>query len=381
MKTIRHAATLFYYDGPQVFEGRDEIGGHYIAVMVQPSDGRECYLVAGVEPEQLRQFRTGMIDLRSLLLKRAQPEWYLGTAQQGLNEPLLILLQDTPLEDSPYLPELGFVLHDHPATVETLKTAQERQNLVLEVAVEPPESAQENRIHVPTLVELLAHVQNMLKHAYASALRELTESQRRNIDRLDAHLLDVIVPAAAGSFRVVFEAASRPDLFGHNDLARALDIVDDLFENVADPPKALETAKLHRGHLASSYLRLLQFLVKSDSGLRYRWAEPQFVESRGRTVTRAEAAPLADLLATVSNLAAQSVVLVGALKKADVDSGTWRLATHEGNFSGKTQAGGPTLAGLRLESNYRFTCIEEIAELEVSLHEQRSLLLTEYEPA
>jgi hypothetical protein len=36
MKTIRHTTTLVYYDGPQVFEGRDSIGVLYIAVMVEP---------------------------------------------------------------------------------------------------------------------------------------------------------------------------------------------------------------------------------------------------------------------------------------------------------------------------------------------------------
>ena len=68
MKTIRHTTTLFYYDGPQVFEARDAIGGHYVAVMVEPEGGHDRYLVAGVEPERLRQFRAGLLDLRTLLL-------------------------------------------------------------------------------------------------------------------------------------------------------------------------------------------------------------------------------------------------------------------------------------------------------------------------
>ena len=47
MMHIRHASTLFYYDGPQVFEARDAIGGHYVAVLA-PSDGADDrYLVAG----------------------------------------------------------------------------------------------------------------------------------------------------------------------------------------------------------------------------------------------------------------------------------------------------------------------------------------------
>jgi len=68
MKTVRHTMTLVYYGGPQVFEARDAIGGHYIAVLVEPVEEKDRYLVAGVEPERLRRFRIGTLDLRSLLV-------------------------------------------------------------------------------------------------------------------------------------------------------------------------------------------------------------------------------------------------------------------------------------------------------------------------
>ena len=79
MKTIRHTCTLYYYDGAQVFEGRDAIGGHYLGVMVGPIEGRERYVIAGVEPERLRQFRIGSLDLRTLLLERAETSWFLAS--------------------------------------------------------------------------------------------------------------------------------------------------------------------------------------------------------------------------------------------------------------------------------------------------------------
>lgn len=50
MKSIHHFATLFYYDGVQIFEGRDAIGGHYLALMIEPVEGEDCYFLAGVEP-------------------------------------------------------------------------------------------------------------------------------------------------------------------------------------------------------------------------------------------------------------------------------------------------------------------------------------------
>jgi len=126
MKTIRHTTTLFYYDGPQIFEARDAIGGHYIAVMVGTESGDDRYLVAGVEPERLRQFRRGMIDLRSLLLERQIPEWHLARASESSENDFVLEPQDGSLEKSGFLPESGFMLHDQPAEETTLREARER---------------------------------------------------------------------------------------------------------------------------------------------------------------------------------------------------------------------------------------------------------------
>jgi hypothetical protein len=381
MKTIQHTATLFYYDGPQVFEARDAIGGHYVGVMVEPENGQDRYLVAGVPPEQLRRFRSGTIDLRSLISEACIREWFLATAPAGLEQPLTLIAQSTSLASTAFLPEEGFVLHDRPAEDLALREARQRSNLVLEIAAEPPEAASEHRIRVETLIGLLSRVQTMIKHAYGAALRELPLDARRVIDRTDAHSMDVVIAAAPGSFRVVLEAASKPDLFGQSELARALQRVDVLFENAADPQKALATVKAHRGHLAGSYLRLLRFLVQHKTGLRYSWAEPSFSRARFGEVTESEAGPLVDTLSGISNLGSESVTLVGDFEKVNRSNGVWGLLTSEGPCSGKVREGGPSLDGLKVGGRYRFSCVEEIEEVEATGREQRTLYLIEHEPA
>lgn len=380
MKTIRHTTTLFYYDGPQVFEARDAIGGHYLAVMVEPQDGQDRCLVAGVPPERLRQFRSGTLDLRSLLAEAGKEEWYLATTAAGLDQPLALVPQRAPLMESGLLPDAGFVLHDRPAEELALKEARERNNLVLEIAADPPEAAEEHRIRVGTLIGLLGHVQTMVKHAYGAALREMSPDSRRAIDKTDAPLMDVVIPAGAGSFRVVLEAAQKPNLIGQNELARALQRVDVLFENAANPQKALATVKTHRGHLAGAYLRLLRFLVQHKTGLRYSWAEPAFAKPNNRAVTEAEAGPLVDVLSGVSNLGSESITLVGEFEKMNRGAGSWGLLTDDGLYSGKVREGGPSLDGLKAGARYKFSCIEEIEEVEGTGREQRTLYLNEHEP-
>lgn len=379
MRTIRHTKTLFYYDGPQVIEARDAIGGHYIGVMVEPVEREDRFLIKGASPENLRLFRSGALDLRSLLLDTVSDDWFLGTAPGGFGEPFATTVRQESLDNSGFLPEPGFFLHDQVTENETLREARERNNLVMEVSVEPPEATYEHRIRVSTLAALLNHVQTVVKHAYGVALRDLSLETRRAIDKSNAHLLDVVIPAAPGSFRVFFEASKETDLLGQSEMARALERVDQLFEHSADPARALAIVKEHKGHLAGAYLRLLRFLVETRTGIRYSWAEPGFSRPKAGSVSESQARPLVDVLSGVSNLGAEQVSFVGKLEKGDTH-GTWRISSPEGDFSGKVRDGGPSMEGLKLGSTYRFSCLEEIEEVESTGREIRSLYLLEYEP-
>ncbi|MBI4569902.1 MAG: hypothetical protein HY719_16035 [Planctomycetes bacterium] len=379
MKTIRHHATLCYYDGVQVFEARDEIGGHYVAVLAESGALEDRYLVVGVEPERLRQFRSGTLDLRSLFLKRGETTWYLATPTADIDAPVEIVPQTGKTIDSRFLPEAGFVLHRRAASSETITEARKRNNLVLELALEPPESASEHRIHAVTLAGVLTRIQRMVTHAYHGARRILGEAGRRDADP-DSSLLDVIVPAAPGSFRVLLAAAKRSDMFGQTEVRRALEQIDLILEKAGDPESTLAALKEHRGHFAGAYLNLLRLLVEAKSDLRYSWAEPCTVEATARSVSGAQAIPLVDRLGRVSNLAREIVTIEGTLRKGDSTNGSWRVETEQGVVvSGKTADDGPSLSGVKIDHKYRLVCQEEIEESSLG-REKRVYYLTEIEP-
>lgn len=376
MKTIRYTNMLFYYDGPQVFEARDGIGGHYIAVALEAEDSRDRYLVSGVAPAQLSQFRSGTLDLKSLLADSVEDEWYLATIAAGLTEPLDLVPQSTSLSESGLLPDDGFLLHDRVAEESALKEARERRNLVLEIATEPPEATTDHRIRVNTLVGLLHYVQVMVRHAYRTA----TKGRKPQPGQRENHMMNVVVPAAAGSFRVVLEAAQLPDLFGHNDVALGLQKIDMLFENSSDPHETLETLKENRGHLAGVYLKLMRFLVDHRTGLHYSWAEPTSERSNGYAVTEAETKRLVDVLSSVTHLGVENITLEGRFERFNRRSGSWGLLTNEGRVLGKIKKGGPSLDGLQVDGRYRFYCEEEIEEIDVTGRESRKVYLNSHEP-
>ena len=119
MKTILHAAPLLYYDGVQIFEGRDLIGGNYVATLIDDADGADVYAVVGVSPESLRRFRAGAIDLKSLMLETPDEQWHIAQPEGGDDVPIRLQPQTSPLAESDFLPDDGLVLYDDSADAPT----------------------------------------------------------------------------------------------------------------------------------------------------------------------------------------------------------------------------------------------------------------------
>lgn len=112
MKTIRYQSTLYYYDGPQVIVARDDLGEHFVGVLIEPLAGNDRFLVASTSPERLRKLRAGMLDLRSLLLEQGAKQWFIAVVDSELEEPLTLVQQTADLEGSGLLPESGFFLNE-----------------------------------------------------------------------------------------------------------------------------------------------------------------------------------------------------------------------------------------------------------------------------
>ena len=381
MKTITHEATLFWYDGPQVFEARDAIGGHYVGLAVEEPPGVSRHLVVGVPPERLFRFRAGALDLRALLIQAGVEEWHLTPASADLAEPLLLDRQARPLEETGFLPDEGFLLHPASPDESVLGEARARNRLVMELVAEPPEAAADHRIRLDTYLAILGEVQTLVKHAYRSAWRDLSKEYRSMLEQDAGTMLDIVVPASDGSFRVLLESTHMPNLVGESELARALRRVDALFEAVAEPDKAPAAVRPHKGHFAGSYLRLLRVLDERATSLRYSWAEPSATRASHASVTAAQARRLVRILSEASNLSTGTVELVGEFEKFHRASGRWGLRTETGGVQGEIRDGGPSLDGLEVGGRYRFSCVEQIDRTEGTGQERRTLYLEQHAPA
>ena len=139
MKTIKLTEVLDYYDGIEVFAAQDAGGSPYIALAIDPVGGLERYVVTGAVPERLQQFRSGGLDLRTLLLEAPGGEWYLTVADGTIDDPLALEPQAGPLaEREEFLPEPDFVLDGFQEDGRAGQQAGELSNGIFEFRAETP---------------------------------------------------------------------------------------------------------------------------------------------------------------------------------------------------------------------------------------------------
>ena len=281
-RTIKPVAILDYYDGVQIFEARDPIGGHYVGMLIDIVDnGVFRYLATGADPERLRQFRVGDLDLLTLLLEAPGGEWFLIYDDAGYGEYMTLVPQEGALaKQEDLLPGPKLTLTEWPIDDLAIKRALESNRTVFEFSLVPPESAHSRRVRADTLSAILAQTQLVVKRAYIRAIKERKDRGTASCPADDGYLMDVVVPAAPGSFRVILEAAVplddpiRHPMLAPGDLTLGLKRMDEVFQSAEHPDKAREILLAHKGDLVDAYIKLLGILAEKNTGFHYSWADP-----------------------------------------------------------------------------------------------------------
>lgn len=361
-RLVRITDILVYYDGPAIFEGKDFYDGCYIGIATSAEDAGNLFFIVGVSRERLRQFRNGSIDLLDLIVERdgGDTSWFAGTMTNTESDMVALVEQSVPVAESGHLPESGFFLHDRKTESNVVTIARENKCLAIEISVEPPEAATEHRINVETLTSLLGHIQSIVKYAFKHVMKN-SSPQSQKMSRND-YKLNVLVPAAPGSFKMVMgtseEQPSFPEL-GGSPIVQTFGIIDELFGHIRDLENSMEIARKYKGGVAGAYLNLIKLLATKDTGLQYSWATAIDDTPKSFSIIPAHAKLLTRELSKITNLGTQTVVFSGAMEKADDKDGSWRIITDDGPREGKRRDGKVKLNGVVIGERYQLTCEEE----------------------
>ena len=359
---IHYTRTLDFYDGILVFEAKDPTGGTYVASHLEPVPGGDRYLLVGCRPEDLRMFRHGAKDLRSLIMESARYGWYLADLSD-IHKPLKVGEEVSGVIPDEYLPRDGYQFAEFEVDHETTRKARDRDNVVIQVSIEPPEATQEYRVSSNTLAGLLTRVENLTRQAAEQVAAEDRDGRvRRNPGRLE------VVDVSPGSIKVTLQEVGGLYADRESLLAKALERLDDLFNDLDRPDLTEDALSKHDPKVANAYIRLMRFLRTKRTGFSYTWATPDSRSPSHRGVSLDRARRTASELKEIpdrtdDDMPVDEIVLEGVLEMADEPGNQWRLRDSEQSVrEGTVRKGGPSLSNLVIDRRYRFVCGKEMQE-------------------
>lgn len=371
MAKLIHQSTLIYYDNVQLAITVDEVDTKYLCLLV--NDSAECvYCCIPISKKRLGTLLTNQFDLLTVFSER-EADYWLEAATADIHEGIsrtISRFDDIPSE---YLPAPGLFVAPEGASDELVDFARERVNLVSELSVEPPE-ASDHVISAKTLSLLLDAYQSLVKRAVTAAKKK---SQRRGVKPSaanDAHILDVYA-FSPGSFKVRFEPRSRLDLLGDSEVQAAFELIEEVISKTSNPEAVAALLENYRGHFVTSLIKLLRVIAVNKTYLSFAWAKPSFRHVQKATIEFSSIASLLELLSKREEMLVEQVVLIGTLKKADADSGAWRLKNDEDGkeYSGTLHDPNASLSGLEIDSRYKVVCVEKIEDMPFTGREITSL--------
>lgn len=382
-RVVQVSTTLVEYDGPQVVLAEDQFGTSYVGVAVDRAAQGDTFLLAAASRGRLRALLSGQIDLRAVF---AAPEttpllttdWNEGLAATWLEVAEIV---DSPEE---WLPSEGFLVSDFlaeaadDAGAELQAEAIDRNRGVVRLSIGPPGDAE---VEAENLSTALHSFQQLLKQGLQRSVRDLDQKIKNHFLDPDQYEL-VVFGFSPGSFRVHLEAKALPDLFGGSGLERAFARIDQMAAAIESTDASLEAVRQNHGHLASAYMKFLEFVAGAEAPVRYSWTTPA-QSVRSHAITPDQAALVLEALGRERELGSEWVQLEGTFVKVNTKTGSWTLEDADGReHSGSLhEDADDILSGVVVkETSYQLVCEEVLAETIGSGRSKTRLLLQRLSP-
>lgn len=366
MKIFTIKDVLFYYDGPQVLEARDSIGGHYILLAIDQPVGQFC--AVGVSPESLRQFKRGEVDLLSLFENRTRDRSWHIVDQSMVNPDLFEEISAHVGEVyADYLPEEGFYLEPKKSGSALVDLAHETKQLAIELILDPPD-ATDHRIRLESIGQVLIGIQRVVDYSFKAILRDgPDDSGKSSSSSLQ------LAGISSGSVKLAIYS-EEVSMFGGSHLSPAMKLVESLLRSASDPTLVVKLLRSYPGHLSTTFVKFLETLVELETPIQLTWASALSDEVNMVALSTREARAALEGIRKVVYEAGEIRIVKGILKKIDLDSGAWRIGSGRNAVHGKTADGGPSLSSLVAGEYYVFTCNEHL-EISSSGRDRKTLFL------
>lgn len=366
--TVVIDSVLLETETPDIVLASDAVGTRYLCCLVERNEVGDRFVGVPISAVRLAQFRSGRIDLRTILTEPERGDAYEGAFSSEADRRPRIQFESVPRIADHWLPDAGFLLTavlGEFEDVDVIREAVTRQAAFLVCRFDPPEARGRHKIDADHLAEGVKAFQMLVKYALKKTFAGLSTAARQALGT-DAHVIQATV-FAPGSFEVHFESKHGANLIGLSSVGQAMPKVDALLGLTGmRADEQLPILRENRGHAVSALQRLLRFIAKEGATFEYRWADPAMQRTSGREVTPVAADALCAVLDHRTELTVEEVRFTGRFVRVAEDKKTWQ-ATEEGSGTirrGRVHSDAATiLQGVRItEERYDFVCHERVEE-------------------
>lgn len=357
---------IVFNDFPELFLAKDNSDLDYLCLLTNISKDIYNYSCVSISKVRLYNFLNGKIDLREIFVNPELSEWW-ETSDASEKEIEISFFTNYGLKEE-FLPEANFYLTEELEDEPIRKEVAENNNVIVHLSL----SDEHNRRSIPIddLGDFTKLYQSLLENAFKKSILTSELDQKRSFIIPANYQLNAFA-SSPGSFVLHLKSYSNKDLFGNAMVEEGLRRIDDLISDVNNEENLIEALRSVKGHTISNYQKLLDKIINENITFKYKWLSPSSPIIHTRTITQDYAIKVKEVLAQKEELVEEIKELIGLVKQADVERGTWRITNEEDNKDYTGESDGHLLDGITLETiKYKFICEEIIESMKVTEKEK-----------
>ena len=159
---IVHKQSLEYYECELLFEAEDDTGRKYLAVHDDDYETGCRYVIVPVNKNDLTDFKTSLIDLRTLMMSHDEQVWY--RADISVDSTTITLTQQTSsISESGVLPEHGYFIEGIDTSTAARKFSIDTGRPAITVNVSGTLETDAHEIPAASLVQFYRRISDSLK--------------------------------------------------------------------------------------------------------------------------------------------------------------------------------------------------------------------------
>lgn len=349
---------LIFYDLPQLFIAKDQIGTRYVCLYVESESDFAEYISIPVSKDKLNELIVGRLDLRSAFQLSEMGIWYFVTFDES--EEFITRAIVFSEVDEKYLPAEDFYFPQIEPTNEVIvKEAANKGNAIVHLSF--LDSHNRNSMDIELLGDFMKLFQNLVKYTYKRAVSHIVK-HRPDLEHESNYTLSAFA-TSPGSFNVHLQSVANRDLFGNSNIEYALNRIDEMVGDISNENELIDKIKLSKGHAIGAYKKILENIIAFNINVSYKWVSGSSNEVHSKRINKLYAEKAIEIIESKEDLSSEVKEFVGVVTEVDTDNRKWRILNEDDGKSYHGKAETLSLAGITAETvRYKFTC-EEIVEM------------------